>query len=182
MDWTSSVGRWPTLYSHIWTQFGTCDIRHVNSVIWQNITRKITEQNRKIPLIILLFILITHKYKSVSRPKSSTWCCWITGKSPLVASRCHLGHPRYYFFFLRQDCDSSLAESRADHFLTLSPAEGLRLWMAGRIWELGGAAEYHRLVIILILLHLIVCSSLGVWQLLRVDGDGRKLAQWRNYY
>lgn len=83
---------------------------------------------------------------------------------------------------LCQNCDFFLAESRAYHFLSHS-SWGAEI-VDGRqdLGTQGGSTEYSCRVIILILLHLIVFNSSGIWQLLRVDWDRRKLAQWRNYY
>ena len=60
----------------------------------------------------------------------------------------------------------------ADHFLTLSGTKVLRVCMADRLGA-GDATENSKLVIILILLHLIVCSSLVGWPLLSLEG-GKK--------
>lgn len=47
MGWTSSVLTPRELLSTLTSeQFGTCDIQHVNSVIWRKITQKITEKQK----------------------------------------------------------------------------------------------------------------------------------------
>lgn len=83
-------------------------------------------------------------------------------------------------FFLRLKTVILLLVSRADHFLTFSPAEALRARMGRQDLGTGDWTEYSKLVIILILLHLIACSSSVGWQLLSLDRAEKKLAQWRS--
>lgn len=100
-------------------------------------------------------------------------CIWIhallsTGKflHHQVASKCLLGH--LHVFSSSQDCNFSLVDQGCSFPHTLH-SQGAKIEDGRQDLKTGDSTEYSKTVIILILLHLIACSSLASWQLLTLD-------------